>query len=95
MDFLTRDLVKIYIKLTELCNIPKTCFALLKSIQENPDSPYVNNSFYLQAKAKYFFDNFIQPVGEIIGSMKSMELRDKFISSYNKKRDKYKLDAAI
>ncbi len=95
MDFLTKDLIEIYEDLAGHCDIPKTCFALLKAIDENPDSPYTNNSFYLRSKSKYFYDNYILPVGKIINAMRTKELRDKFVNSYHNKRTKYEEDATI
>lgn len=95
MDFLTKNLIEIYEELAGHCDIPKTCFALLKAIDENPDSPYTNNSFYLRSKSRYFYDNYILPVGKIINAMRTKELKDKFANSYNKKRTKYEEDAAL
>jgi hypothetical protein len=95
IDFLTNSLVEIYQDLASHCDIPKTCFSLLKAIDENPDSPYTNNSFYLRSKSRYFYDNYILRVGIIINGMKTKELRDKFSSSYIKKRMKYEEDAAL
>mgnify|MGYP003291280394 CR=1 FL=1 len=40
INFLTEELAEYYYDLAGHCNIPKTCFALLKSIEDNPDSPY-------------------------------------------------------
>ncbi len=95
VNFLTNNLVGIYEELAGYCDIPKTCFALLKAIDENPDSPYRNDSFYLRSNAKYFYDNFVLPVGKILNAMKTGELRDKFSNSYNKKRVKYEEDATL
>lgn len=95
VDFLTKDLIDLYEDLAGHCDIPKTCFALLKAINDNPDSPYVNNCFYLRSKAKYFYDNFILPVGKIINAMRTKELRDKFINSYQKIKSKYEEDASL
>ena len=95
MDFLTNNLIEIYEELAEHCDIPKTCFALLKAIEENPDSPYTSNCFYLHSKTRYFYDKFILPVGKIINEIKTRELKDKFVNSYLKKREKYKEDANI
>ncbi len=93
MDYLNKELVDIYIEIAGHCDIPKTCFALLKSINENPDSPYINNCFYLQAKTKHFYENYVLPIGEIINSMKNNEIKQKFVGSYLKKKEKYELDA--
>lgn len=93
IDFLTHSLIEVYGELAGHCNIPKTCFALLKAIDENPDSPYVSNCFYLHSKARYFYDNFILPVGKIINEMRTKELKDKFVNSYLQKRKKYEEDA--
>jgi predicted nucleic-acid-binding Zn-ribbon protein len=95
MDFLTNDLIEIYKELAGHCDIPKTCFALLKAIDENPDSPYTNDSFYLRSKAKYFYNNFILPIGKIINAMRTKELKDKFTNSYMKKKLKYEEDATL
>lgn len=95
IDFLTKNLIDIYKELAGHCDIPKTCFALLKSIDENPDSPYVNNSFYLHSKSKYFYDHFILPIGDIINAMKTIQLKEKFISSYKKKKSQYEQEANL
>lgn len=95
INFLTSNLVGIYEELAGHCDIPKTCFALLKAIDENPDSPYKNNSFYLRSNAKYFYDNFVLTVGKIINAMKTKELRDKFFNSYTKKRVMYEERTAL
>ncbi len=39
--YLEEEMFEIYKALAQHCNIPKTCYALLKSIGTNPDSPYV------------------------------------------------------
>ena len=95
INFLTNNLIGIYEELAGHCDIPKTCFALLKAIDENPDSPYKNNSFYLRSNAKYFYDNFVLPVEKIINAMRTKELRDKFSNSYTRKKAKYEEDAAL
>lgn len=93
--FLTDTLAVMYRELAEHCSIPKTCFALLKSIETNPDSPYVGKSFYLKAKARYFYDHYITDVGKIIQAMNDTALRAKFVSAYITKCQQYKKDADI
>ncbi len=95
INFFTPSLCEMYGDLAEHCDIPKTCFALIKLIKQNPDSPYSDNSFYLQARSRYFYDNFILLVGGIIKKMKSQDLREKFISSYEKIKREYETDAKI
>ena len=94
-SFLTQDLAGMYQELAEHCGIPKTCFALLKAIESNPDSPYTDNSFYLKAKARYFYENYITSVGEVISAIKDEALRGKFLGVYQKKREKYRSDAGM
>lgn len=84
--YLTKELAEMYKDLAEYCSIPKTCFALLKSIDANPDSPYSDNSFYLKSKTRYFYDNYVLPIGNIIGAMNSREYKEKFMNSYKKKQ---------
>ena len=74
---------------------PKTCFALLKAIDTNPDSPYVSNSFYLKAKAQYFYEHFISAIGPILSAINDGELQKKFLGTYQKKCEKYRADAGI
>lgn len=94
-SFLTPDLAGMYQELAEHCGIPKTCFALLKAIDSNPDSPYTDNSFYLKAKARYFYENYITNVGAVISAINDAGLRAKFLGAYQKKREKYKMDAGM
>lgn len=94
-SFLTENLTEMYRELAEHCSIPKTCFALLKAIDTNPDSPYTDNSFYLRAKAKYFYDHYIAVLADIISAMENTALKSKFWAVYQKKCAKYKVDAGI
>lgn len=82
IDFFTPKLAKTYKEIASLCPIPKTCYALLQAITNNPDSPYPENQFFLKTKTKRFHDEFVLPVGEIIQSMDSPELKNKFYRAY-------------
>ena len=84
-----------YQELAAHCGIPKTCFALLKAIDTNPDSPYSGDSFYLKAKAQYFYDHYMADVGAVISAMADGELRGKFLGVYQKKCEKYRMDAGM
>ena len=94
-NYLTDNLKDMYKELAGYCGIPKTCFALLKSIDTNPDSPYVNNSFFLQSKSKFFFDNYIVPIGEVLQAMPDNEFKGKFVGAYQNKYNKFKVDSGI
>ena len=93
--FLRQSLAEMYQELAAHCGIPKTCFALLKAIDTNPDSPYVSNSFYLKAKAQYFYEHFISAIGPILSAINDGELQKKFLGTYQKKCEKYRADAGI
>lgn len=95
MDYLNENLVGLYKELIRRCGIPKTCFALLKSIETNPDSPYVNNSFYLKAKCQYFYDKYIVPVGDILSVMINNDYRDKFLAAYRTKCESFRQAAEL
>ncbi len=90
--FLTENLLTMYVELAEHCGIPKTCFALLKSVETNPDSPYIDNSFYLKAKARHFYEHYITDIGKVIHAMKDSTLRGKFLNVYKEKCAQYKED---
>lgn len=91
--FLSGDLLEMYVDLAKHCNVPKLCLSLIKAITENPDSPYIDNAFYLKSKTRYFYDNFVIPVGKVIDAMSNKELREKFCSVYNQVKMKYETDA--
>lgn len=93
MDFLTEERVELYRDLASNCNIPKTCFALLKGIQSNPDSPYVTNSFYMKAKTAYFREHYIEPVGQIIATMPHGAYSQKFAAAYETIEQQFDTDA--
>lgn len=93
--FLTKELTEMYQELAAHCSIPKTCFALLKAIDTNPDSPYSSNSFYLKAKARYFYDHYMADVGTVISAIRDAGLRGKFSGVYQKKCEQYRADAGI
>ena len=93
--FLRQSLAEMYQELAAHCGIPKTCFALLKAIDTNPDSPYVSNSFYLKAKAQYIYEHFISAIGPILSAINDGELQKKFLGTYQKKCEKYRADAGI
>lgn len=95
MDYLNTNLIEMYKELIGHCGIPRTCYALLKSIDSNPDSPYVTKSFYLKAKCKYYYDHYMIPIGEILGCMTNEEYRTKFLSVFQKKCEQYKHDANL
>lgn len=95
MDYLSQNLTEMYKELVEHCGIPKTCFALLKSIEENPDSPYASNSFFLSAKCKYYYEHYILPIGEVIKCITNEDYRKKFMNAYDIKCEKYRQDTGI
>ncbi len=95
MNYLSKELVEIYQELADHCGIPKTCFALINAIQNNPDSPYVSKTFFLKPKCRYFFDHFVRPIKDIIQAMNAPDLKDKFIAAYNQRAEQYKKDTAI
>lgn len=92
-DFLDHDRTEYYCDLVSHCNLPKTCFALLKGIQMNPDSPYTANSFYMHAKTRYFLEHYVMSVGRILKVMKGSPVKSKFLSAYKAMVGKYKADA--
>lgn len=93
--FLSRNLAEMYEELAGHCGIPKTCFALMKSIETNPDSPYVDNSFYLKSKTRYFYEDYVLRMEKIIMAMNVPELKNKFLAAYKNKCVKYRADAGM
>lgn len=94
-SFLTPELADMYRELAEHCGIPKTCFALLKAIDINPDSPCSDNSFFLKSKARYFYEHYIQQISEILSATRDPALRNKFLAAYQNKCASYRERAGI
>lgn len=89
IEFFTPALVELYKKISATCSMPKTCYALLQAITANPDSPYPDNRFFLKTKTQRFYQDFVLPVGEIIQSMQSEELKNKFYQVFKTKQKDY------
>ena len=85
-SYLTPELIDMYKELAAHCSIPKTCFALLKSIDINPESPIVRNDFHLRAKAKFFYESYLSEIGSIIGEIRDKSIRDKFEAAFLNKK---------
>lgn len=95
MDYLNENLIEMYKELIGHCGIPRTCLALLKSINSNPDSPYVTHSFYLKEKTRCYYDKYVVPIGEILGCVRNEAYRTKFLDAYNKMRKQYEQEANL
>lgn len=93
LDFLNTEMVSYYKELAAQLDIPKTCFALIKSIVENPDSPYVGNTFYLKSKTQYFYNNFVLIVGDIINNMVESKYKPKLRAAYEQQLAAFKKNA--
>lgn len=91
-DFVTSERVKLYCDLASHCDIPKTCFALLKGIKSNPDSPYATNCFYMKAKTAYFREHYVVPVGIVISAMQEGPYSQKFSTAYEAFLKEYDAD---
>lgn len=89
IDFLTPGLVEAYKNVAAACTAPKTCYALLQAILNNPDSPFRTGCFYLKTKTQRFYRDFLLPVGEILNSMASPELKNKFCHVYQSKKEEF------
>lgn len=92
-DFLTKKRMELYCDLAANCNIPKTCFALLKGIKTNPDSPYAANCFYMKAKTNYFRAHYVEPIGRVISVMQDKPYSQKFSSTYREIQKQFDIDA--
>ena len=95
INYMTEELADMYRELAEHCGVPRTCFALLKAIRENPDSPYRDNSFYLKERSSYFYEHFVVPIGKVIMAMAEIPEKDKFVRAYRKYAEQYRQDAQI
>lgn len=90
IDFFTPDMASLYKRIAASASAPKTCYSLLQAIKANPDSPFVNNKFFLKTKTARFLNEFVEPVGEIISSMNNAELKNKFFRAYTNTKEVYK-----
>ena len=89
IDYMTIEMAATYKRIAARSSAPKTCYALLQSVLNNPDSPFKGNSFYLKTKTQRFYNDYLLPVGEIVGAIASEELKGKFCRVYNDLHDKF------
>lgn len=89
-SWLTPTLAQTYKNIASRAKIPKTLFALLKSIESAEDSPVRNNSFYLKTQSYNFFVNYVEPIGEILKSYCDPEFRAKFVAVFKKSEEKFR-----
>ena len=94
-NFLSGDLLDLYMKLSAFCSVPKTCFALLGAIETNPASPLKNGAYYLTGKSKKFYDDYVTPVGKIIDNMRSEKNRPQFQKAFSDKSRNYRQKTGI
>ena len=81
--------------LSSACNLADYEENVIQLIDTNPDSPYLNNSFYLKAKANYFYEHYVAAVGQVISAINNPALKGKFSGVYQQKCEKYRKDAGI
>jgi len=93
--FLTDQLSEMYQELVQHCGIPRTCFALLKSIDTNPDSPFSDHSFFLKSKSAYFYQNYILKLAKVFEGIPDNDIRAKFMKAYKNKCLQFKQEAGI
>ena len=87
--YLTPALAELYTELVQHCGIPKTCFALLKSIRTNPDSPFADGGFFMKNRSQYFYSSYILPIGKVLQQLPDPALRAKFLSAFESTRAQF------
>ena len=96
VTFMSPALTEMYGDLTEHCGIPKTCLALIKGIETNPESPYApGGSFDMKARVKGFYEDYVLRVGEVIKRMNAPQWKAKFESGYQQKLKKFQEDSGL
>lgn len=53
----------------------------------------MRDTFYLHSKTRYFYDNFVLPVGSILKNMKESDYKAKLLMAYEQKLTKFEKDA--
>lgn len=89
IDFLTDDMLNVYEELAQHCAIPRTCLALIKGIQSNPDSPYRNNTFAMKQHTRYFYAHYVLAVGKVVTYMCDNPYKAKFQAAFSDLKKQY------
>lgn len=89
IDWFTPGMVDTYSEVASITNTPKTWFALYKQVGENPDSPEVGNTFFLEKKVSRFFNNYVLGVEKIYNSIADPEQKTKFTTAYANRKQKF------
>lgn len=88
-DFLTPERVEFYRDVVSNCDVPKTCFALVKGIKTNPDSPYQTGSFLMRTRTAFFTEHYVRPVGGIVQVMTDGPYKAKITQAYRQVAGQY------
>lgn len=94
-EWFTKGLADLYLAVSAKAKIPKTLFALLKSIEKGEDSPIRNDSFYLKTKSLNYYNNYVVPIGKILEGYCDGEWRVKFVNAFKKTEAKFKANLGI
>lgn len=89
-SFMTGEMAETYRKLAAYCSIPKTCYALIGAIQNNPESPLKNGKYYAKTINRKFYDEYILKVQAIVSEMENESYRIKFSDGLSKLVQEYK-----
>lgn len=84
-DWLNPTLKSYYMNLVSVCNVPKTLFALYKSLTDNEDSPERKENYGMISMMKGFIDGFATSIGDIFSSIANPAVKEKFMKAYNAK----------
>lgn len=87
--WLTPKMISLYLEIAKRVNVPKTMFCLYNSLLKNPESPFVNNSFFQITRTARIQANVVEPLGAVFKAIKDEALRAKFVSAYNALYAKY------
>ena len=88
-DFMTPEREDFYRDVAGHCDVPKTCLALLRGIREIPSSPWKAGSFAMRARAMYFLEHYVEPVGRVVSAMRDGRFKPKFLQAYAQEHEKY------
>lgn len=87
IDYFDEEMAALYKEIVTRCSAVKTCYALLQGILKNPDSPFCSNEFFLKTKTRRFYNQYMTPVGEILGVIPQEEYRNKFTRAFQAMHD--------
>ena len=90
IDWFTPSMRATYKEITAKVSVYNTWKALYQQISKNPDSPELNDKFFLKTKTERFYNDYILGVEDIFAGITDDAMKNKFMTAVANKKQIFK-----